>query len=55
MEECRSAFNILTGTPTGKSPLGGPRRDWEYNIRLELIEIYTNTKKWVDLAKDKDY
>ena len=26
IEECRSAFKILTGKPTGKRPLGGPRR-----------------------------
>ena len=25
MEEGRSAFKILTGTPTGKRPLGRPR------------------------------
>ena len=26
MEESRSAFKVLTGTPTGKRPLGKPRR-----------------------------
>ena len=26
MEEGRSTFKILTGKPTGKSPLGKPRR-----------------------------
>ena len=26
MEEGRSAFKILTGTPAGKTPLGRPRR-----------------------------
>ena len=26
MEEGRSAFKILTGKPTGKRPLGRPRR-----------------------------
>ena len=29
MEEGRSAFKILTGTPEGKKPLGRPRRRWE--------------------------
>ena len=28
-KEGRSAFRILTGTPTGKRPLGRPRRRWE--------------------------
>ena len=32
MEEGRSAFNILTGTPAGKIDLGRPRRKWEDNI-----------------------
>ena len=28
MEEGRSAFKIVTGKPTGKRPLGRPRRRW---------------------------
>jgi hypothetical protein len=36
MEEGRSAFKILTGTPAGKRPLGRPRRRWEDNIRMYL-------------------
>ena len=31
MEECRSAFKIFTGKPTGT-----PRRRWEDNIRMDL-------------------
>ena len=38
MEEDSSAFKILTGTPTGKRPLGRPRRRWEDNIRMDLKE-----------------
>ena len=38
MEESRSAFNILTGKPTGKRTLGRPRRRWEDNIRMDLEE-----------------
>ena len=36
MEEVRSAFKILTGTPVGKRPLGRPRRRLEDNIRVDL-------------------
>ena len=39
MKKGRSAFKILTGKPTGKRPLGRPRRRWEDNIRIELKEI----------------
>ena len=34
MKEGRSVFKILTGKPTGKRPLGRPRRRWEDNIRI---------------------
>ena len=50
MEEGRSALKILAGKPTGKRPLGRPRRRWEDNIRMDLNEIGINTKNWVDSA-----
>ena len=43
MEEIRSAFKILTGKPTGKRPLGRPRRRWEDNIKMDLEEIGIST------------
>ena len=55
MKEGRSAFRILTGTPTGKRPLGRPRCRWEDNIRMDLKEIGINTRNWVDSAQDRDY
>ena len=39
MEEGRSAFKILTGKPTGKRPLGRPRRRWKDNIKMDLEDI----------------
>ena len=48
MEQGRSAFKILTGRPTGKAPLGRPRRRWEDNIRLDFEEIGINAGNWVD-------
>ena len=44
MEESRSLFKILAGKPTGKRPLGRPRRRWEENIRIYLKEIGINTR-----------
>ena len=35
MEEGRSPFEILTGKPTAKRPLGRPKRRWEDNIRMD--------------------
>ena len=42
MEESK----VLTGTPTGKRPIGRPRRRWENNIK----EVGINTRNWVDSA-----
>ena len=55
MEECRSAFKILTGKPTGKRPLRRPRRRWEDNIRMDLEEINISARNWGDSAQDRDY
>jgi hypothetical protein len=44
MVEGRSAFTILTGKPTGKRVLGGPRRRWEDNTRMDLKELGINTR-----------
>ena len=55
MEEGRSAFKILKGKPTGKRPLGRPRRRLEDNIRMDLEEIGINTGNWVDSAQDSNY
>ena len=55
MEESRRAFEILTGKPTGKRPLGRLRRRWEDNIRMDLEELGINAGNWVDSAQDRDY
>jgi hypothetical protein len=45
--EDRNEFNILTGKPTGKRPLGRPRRRWEDSIRMDLKEIGIKTRNWL--------
>ena len=70
MEEVRSAFKILIGTPAGKGPLGRPRSRWEDNIRMDfffisllpnalrsmdLKEIGINRRNLVDSAPDRNY
>ena len=54
MVESRSAFESLTGKPTGKRLLGWPRRRWKDNIRMDLEEIVINVGNWVDSAQDRD-
>ena len=46
---------MLTGKPTGKRPLGRPRRRWENNIRMDLEEIGINAGNWVDSAHERNY
>ena len=55
LEEGRSAFKILTGIPTGKGPLGRPKRRWEDNIRMDLKIICINTRNCVESAQDRNY
>ena len=55
MEEGRSIFKILTGKPTGKRPLGRPRRRWENNIRIHFEEIDIKAGNWVDSTQDRNY
>ena len=55
MEKSRTAFKISTSEPTGKRPLGRPRRRWEDNISMHLEEIGINASNWVGSAQDRDY
>jgi hypothetical protein len=32
-------YRVLVGKPEGKRPLGGPRRRWEDNIRMDFQEM----------------
>jgi hypothetical protein len=55
LEEDRSAFKMLTGTPAEKRPLGRPRRGWEDNISMDLKGIGINTRNWLAPAQDRHY
>ena len=55
MQEGKRASKILIGKPTGKRPLGKPRRRWEDNIRMDLEGIGINAWNWVVSTQDRDY
>ena len=55
MDEGRSAFKILTGTPAGKRSLARSRCRWEDNIRMDLEEVGINAGNWVDSTQDRNY
>jgi hypothetical protein len=52
--ERRSAYRVLVGRPEGKRPLGRPRRGWEDNIKMDLLELGWGCMDWTDLAQDRD-
>jgi hypothetical protein len=54
MEEKWSAWRILVGKPEGKRPLGGSKRKWVNNIKIDLTEIGWDGRGWIDLAQDRD-
>ena len=53
MGEGRGVHRVLVGKPVGKRPLGGPRRRWEDNIRIDLQEE-GGGGDWMELAQDRN-
>jgi hypothetical protein len=51
--EKTNAYRIVVGKPEGKGPLGGPRRRWVDNIKIDLREIGWDGIDWIDLAQDR--
>ena len=54
LEEGKGSFNILTGKPLWKRPLGTPRCRSEDIIRMDLKELGVNTTNSVDSSQDRD-
>jgi hypothetical protein len=53
MEERRGVYRVLVGRPEGERPLRRPRRRWEDNIKMDLMEIGIGRSKWIQLAQDR--
>jgi hypothetical protein len=54
MGETRNAYRILVGKPEGKRPLGRPRRRWVDNIKMDIGELESDGRDWIELAQDRD-
>ena len=52
--EGRGVYRVLVGKPEGKRPLGGPRRRWVGNIRMDLQDVGCGYVDWIGLAQDRD-
>jgi hypothetical protein len=53
MGEGRNLYRVLVGKPEGKRPLVGPRRRWENEIKMDLMEIGWGVE-WIHLTQDRD-
>jgi len=42
------------GKPKGRKALGGPRRRWEDNIKMDLQEMGCGGVDWLELVQDRD-
>jgi hypothetical protein len=49
--ERRGIYRVLVGKPEGKRPLGRPRRRWEDNIKMHLLEVLCGGVEWIELAE----
>ena len=47
-------YRVLVGKLEGRRPLGGPRRRWEDNIKMDLREVGCGCVDWMELAQDRD-
>jgi len=54
MVEGRGVRRVLVGKPEGKRPLGRPRRRWEHNMKMDLLEVGWSCGDWIELAQDRD-
>ncbi|KAJ4427587.1 hypothetical protein ANN_25235 [Periplaneta americana] len=54
MGESRNAYRVLVGTLEGNRSLGRPRRRWEDNIKMDLMEVGYDDREWINLAEDRD-
>ena len=50
-ESCIQGFG---GETLGKEPLGVPRRRWEDNIKMYILEVGCGGMDWIELAQDRD-
>jgi hypothetical protein len=54
MGKKRNACRILVGKQERNTPLGGPRRRWVDNAKIDLREIGWGGMDWINMAQDRD-
>jgi len=54
MGERTGVYRVFVGIPERKRPLGRPRRRWEDNIKMDLVEVGCGNMDCIELARDRD-
>jgi hypothetical protein len=54
MVKNRNAHRVLVGKWEGKGPLGRPRHKWQYNIKMDLREIWWGGMDRMNMTWDRD-
>ena len=54
MRERSGVYRVLVGKSEGTKTLGGLRRRWEDNIKMDLQEVRGGCGDWMELAQDRD-
>jgi hypothetical protein len=52
--ERKDVYRVLVGNPEGKTPLGSPRRRWDYNIKKDVQKLGFGDEDWIGLVQDRD-
>jgi len=52
--ERRGVYRVLVGKTEGKRPLRIPRRRWEDNIKMNLMQMGWRRMGWICSVQDKD-
>jgi hypothetical protein len=50
----RGVYRALVGKPEGKRPLVRPRRRWEDNIKMDILEVGCGDMDWIELDQGRD-
>jgi hypothetical protein len=54
MGKRRDVCRLLVRKTEGKRPLGRPRRRCEYNIKMDLQDVWCVGMDWINLVQDRD-
>ena len=47
-------MQVVGGKPEGKRLLGRPRRRWDFNIKMDIPEVWCSCLDYIELVHDRD-